>query len=72
MKVSYDKKADAFYIQLNDTVPDGVVEIRDEINLDVSENGQIHGIEILNASQKIDLHTLFTYTIDEDSIHSIV
>jgi len=71
MKVSYDKESDALYVQLNDNIPDGVVEIQDEINLDVSEDGKIYGIEILNASNKIDLHTLYTYTIDEETVLSI-
>ena len=36
MKISYDKDVDALYFQLNDNSPDGVVEIQDEINLDIS------------------------------------
>ena len=59
MKVSYDKEVDALYVQLAENLPDGVVEIQDEINLDVSKDGKILGIEILDASQKVDLRTLF-------------
>ncbi len=71
MKISYDKNVDALYFQFNDNSPDGVVEIRDEINLDISTDGKIIGIEILNASQKIDLHTILTYTLDEELVQSI-
>ena len=71
MKISYDKNVDALYFQFNDNSPDGVVEIRDEINLDISIDGKIIGIEILNASQKIDLHTILTYTLDEELVQSI-
>ena len=71
MKISYDKEVDALYFQLNENSPDGVIEVKDEINLDVSTDGKIIGIEILNASQKLDLHTIFTYTIDEEMVMNI-
>lgn len=70
MKVFYDKQVDALYIQLNEENPDGVVEVKEGINLDVSEDGKIYGIEILNASQKINLNTILTYTLDEGLIQN--
>jgi len=71
MKVSYDREADALYISLNEELPDGVVEVRDEVNLDVTADGRIIGIEILDASRKIDLKTLLCYDLDEETVHSI-
>jgi len=71
MKVSYDREADALYVSLNDERPDGVVEVQDEVNLDVTGDGRIIGIEILEASRKVDLHTLLSYILDEDTVHSI-
>ncbi|HPB83294.1 MAG TPA: DUF2283 domain-containing protein [Spirochaetota bacterium] len=64
MKVSYDKEVDAVYIQLSDNAPEGVVEIREGVNLDITNDDQIVGIEIIDASKKIDINTLFTYIID--------
>ncbi len=67
MKVSYDKEVDALYIQLSDLVPDGVSEMKDGINLDMTKDNKIVGIEIIEASKKMDISTLFTYTIDQGS-----
>ena len=71
MKVSYDRAADALYVSLNDERPEGVVEVRDEVNLDVTADGRIIGIEILDASRKIDLKTLLSYNLDEETVQSI-
>ena len=65
MKISYDKQADAIYIQLSQLKPDGVLEVKSEINLDVTPDGKIVGIEILKASEKLDdLKTIFSYEVD--------
>ncbi|NQT24936.1 DUF2283 domain-containing protein [candidate division KSB1 bacterium] len=65
MKISYDKQADAIYIQLSQLKPDGVLEVKNEINVDVTPDGKIVGIEILNASERLDdLKTIFSYEID--------
>lgn len=53
MKIRYDKEADVVYIRLSGL---SVVESDQEkpgIILDYSENGQIVGIEILNASESM-------------------
>lgn len=65
MKVSYDKDVDALYIQLSDLKPDGVSEMKDGVNLDMTKDNKIVGIEIIDASKKIDLSTIFSYTIDQ-------
>ena len=64
MKVSYDSEINALYIQLSTRKPDGVVELSDGINLDTTNDNKIVGIEILNASEKIDIKTILTYTIN--------
>lgn len=65
MKVYYDKEIDAAYIELSKKKPNGVVEISDYVNLDTTENGEIVGIEVIDASKKIPLDTLFTFELDE-------
>lgn len=60
MKIYYDKKVDAAYIRLSDKSPLGVIEISEGINIDTTENGEIVGLEILDASKKIPLKSLFT------------
>lgn len=66
MIVKYDDEVDALYLQLSDTVPDGVIEISDGVNLDTTTDGKIAGIEILAASQKMDIDTLLTYKLELD------
>lgn len=63
MKVHYDQEVDALYIHLSDSIPDGVVEMKEGVNIDTTENGSLTGIEILDASKKINLDTLLSYTI---------
>lgn len=66
MRVYYDKKVDALYIKLSGKSPDGVIEISEGVNLDTTSKGQIIGIEILDASQKIDIKTILSYTLEFD------
>gem|GEM_PF-470373 len=59
MKITYDKEVDAAYIKMSDGQPTGVIEIAEGVNLDMTEDGQIIGIEILDATKKFPLQTLF-------------
>jgi len=71
MKVSYDSEVDALYLKLGDESPEGVVELAAGVNLDTTSEDRIVGIEILDASKKIDLKTILTYTLelDKDLLH---
>ena len=64
MKIYYDDEVDALYLKLSEEIPDGVVEIKQGINLDTTSEDKIVGIEILNASKKIDLKTILSYTLE--------
>jgi len=64
MKVHYDDEVDALYINLGGEKPEGVIELAEGVNLDTTADDKIVGIEILNASRKIDLKTILTYTLD--------
>ena len=66
MRVHYDDEVDALYLEFGDESPDGVVEIVDGVNLDTTSRGKIVGIEILDASQKIDLRTVLSYRLEFD------
>jgi uncharacterized protein YuzE len=66
MKVYYDNEVDALYLKLGDEPPDGVVEIAEGVSLDTTSNNRIVGIEILDASKKIDLKTILSYTLELD------
>lgn len=64
MKIYYDKDVDAVYIKLEDLIPDGVLEITEGVNLDTTSDNKIVGIEILDASKKINIKNLFTYELE--------
>ena len=61
MKVKYDKEVDALYINLT---AEKIVESDEQkpgIIFDYDEKGNIVGIEILNASQKINNPKIVEY-----------
>lgn len=64
MKVYYDDEVDALYLKLGEDPPEGVIEISEGVNLDTTSEDKIVGIEILNASKKIDLKTILSYTLE--------
>nr|VFJ53185.1 MAG: Uncharacterized protein YuzE [Candidatus Kentron sp. DK]VFJ67822.1 MAG: Uncharacterized protein YuzE [Candidatus Kentron sp. DK] len=66
MKIQYDEEIDALYLELGAQEPSGVIEIAEGINIDTTDTGKLTGIEILNASKKIDMATLLTYTLEFD------
>ena len=59
MKVYYDDEIDALYLKLGEETPDGVKELFEGLNLDTTYDNKIVGIEILEASKKIDLKTFY-------------
>ena len=66
MRVHYDDEVDALYLELSEESPEGVVEITEGVNLDTTSRGKIVGIEILDASKKIDLKTVLSYRLEFD------
>ncbi|MCJ7673579.1 MAG: DUF2283 domain-containing protein [Sedimentisphaerales bacterium] len=66
MKVYYDDEVDALYLKLGDDTPDGVIEISEGVNIDTTSQDKIVSIEILNASKKMDLRTVLSYSLEFD------
>lgn len=64
MKVQYDAEVDALYIKLGNQKPDGVVEISEGVNVDTTSENRIVGIEILHASQKMNIKTILSYELE--------
>jgi uncharacterized protein YuzE len=67
MKVHYDNEVDAIYIRLGNQKPDGVVEISEGVNLDTTSENKIVGIEILDASKKMNIKTILSYELELDN-----
>lgn len=53
MKISYDPEADAIYITLKGHGVDHTVRLGPDIAIDYGPDGEIHGIEILAASEHL-------------------
>lgn len=64
MRVYYDKEVDVLYLKFGDERPDGVVEVAEGVNLDTTSQGKLVGIEILDASAKMNLETILSYTLE--------
>jgi uncharacterized protein YuzE len=71
VNIHYDDEVDALYLKFGDESPDGVIEIAEGVNLDTTSSDRIVGIEILDASKRIDLKTILSYTLelDRDLLH---
>jgi len=63
MDIYYDNEVDAVYIQLGDESPEGVVEISEGVHIDLTRDGKLVGIEILTASQKMNIDTILSYNL---------
>ena len=66
MKVYYDEEVDALYLKLSDQHPDGVIEIEEGVNIDTTADGKLTGIEILKASERLNIDTILTYSLELD------
>ena len=60
MKISYDKEVDAAYISLSDEKPQAAITVAEGLHIDLTADKHIVGIEILDASKKLSLKSLFT------------
>jgi len=54
MVINYDKTADAMYIKLNDRIYAKNKRVLDGVVFDLDAEGEIIGIEILYASQRVN------------------
>jgi len=54
MKLSYDPRYNIAYIRLRKKAKDiETVRISDELNIDLTSDGKIYGIELLNANEQL-------------------
>lgn len=55
MKISYDPKYNIAYIKVRDKIAAvETLQISDEINIDITPDGKVYGIELLNANEQLD------------------
>ncbi|MDP1930795.1 MAG: DUF2283 domain-containing protein [Gammaproteobacteria bacterium] len=58
MKLNYDPETDSLYIDLSDRPGVESMEVSEGIVLDYDTDGNLTGIDIDNASRKVDLQKL--------------
>jgi len=58
MRITYDPKYDVLYIKLSDAEKVSCKEVDEDITFDIDAQGKLVGIEILSASEHINLGTL--------------
>ena len=64
MKIEYSKDVDALYIKLRKAKIADSMDIEEGVTVDLDENGHIVGIEILDASEKLELSELVNISIE--------
>ncbi|MCY3637914.1 MAG: DUF2283 domain-containing protein [Chloroflexi bacterium] len=64
MKIQYDDEVDALYILLKDSQPVDARDIGEGVVADFDEQGDIVGLEVLYAAEKLGLESILTVTID--------
>lgn len=56
MKVSYDPRYNIAYIRFREKSSEvETTRISDELNIDISPDGKIYGIELLNANEQLQV-----------------
>ena len=68
MKVSYDSRYNIAYIRLREKALEvDTIRISDEINVDMSPDGRIYGIELLNANEQLQITKGGKFTLTDES-----
>jgi uncharacterized protein YuzE len=64
MRIEYSKNIDALYIKLREAEIGDSVDIEEGVTVDLDEKGHIVGVEILDASEKMDISDLVNINIE--------
>ncbi|KPK75081.1 MAG: hypothetical protein AMJ89_04920 [candidate division Zixibacteria bacterium SM23_73] len=64
MKISYDPKADALYIQFQEGKVGKTKKVEEGILIDLDNSGKIFGIEIIGLSERMSIKDLGHISFD--------
>ena len=64
MKIEYDGKADALYIQFRRAVVEDNMDVEEGVNVDLDKEGHIVGIEILAARKRFGASGIANISIE--------
>lgn len=68
MKFNYDKETDSLYINFKDIAGVDSYEIAPDYVVDVDENGNLIGLEVLDVTNKVDFKTMIFNQIPSSDI----
>jgi uncharacterized protein YuzE len=71
MKIEYSKDVDALYIKFRGAQIADSIDIEEGMTIDLDENGHIVGIEILDASEKLELSELVNISIENIPLEKV-
>ena len=71
MKIEYSKEADAIYVYFKEDFVEKSKEIEDGIVIDFDKNGQLIGIEVLDASKRFSLADIVNVNIENLPVEAI-
>jgi len=64
MKIEYDREVDAIYICLQQKQVAKTIELSDVVKVDLDEDGNLIGIEVLDATQRYSLADIFNISTE--------
>jgi uncharacterized protein YuzE len=70
MRLHYYPETDSLYIELKAGPGSETREIVSGVNVDLDEDGAVVGLDIDQASRKLDLSTLETYALPLKTLHA--
>lgn len=71
MKIEYSKNVDALYIKIREAKVVDSMDIEEGVTIDLDEKGHIVGIEILDASEKLELSDLVNISIENLPVEKV-
>lgn len=71
MRIEYDKEVDALYIRLREVRPADSIDVVAGVTVDLDENGQIVGIEVLDAAERLGLESLLNVSIENMPVERV-
>ncbi len=64
MRICYDNEVDALQIWFADAKPVDSRDVAEGVTIDLDEQGNMVGLEVLDAAEKLGLESILTVTID--------
>ncbi len=71
MRISYAPEVNALSIQLREGTPVDSVDVSEGVTADLDEQGQLVGIEVLNASERLGEDGLTTIALERFPLEAI-